>query len=130
MEENPMFKKLIEKKKKDSPASPMELKAKGSVLADLMQEIGNMGADKLKGLQKVTVAAPDQDALKLGLDKAKELVAKDPLSEEDSEESEESPEEEASESPSEELSEQEEPSKEDLEKQIAELQLKLAHLKG
>lgn len=60
--------------------------------------------DKLKGLKKVTVASNDPAGLKIGLDKAKELLSKKPGDEED--ESMEDPIEEASETPQEEDAEE------------------------
>jgi hypothetical protein len=132
MESNPLFKKLIEKKKKEGKtASPMQSKAKGSVLSDLVNELGGMGLEKIKGLkQKVTVAADSRDDLAKGLDKAKEMVAHSEHPEEsEEEESEESPAEEMAEEDSEEPSEDDE-SEEDLKAKIAELEAKLAKKKA
>lgn len=80
MDSGEMFKKLIDKKKKEtSESTPMELHAKGSVLADLMKMLDSDGTDKLKGLQKVTVASDSKDGLKHGLQQASDIVEKGPL---------------------------------------------------
>ena len=80
MDSGEMFKKLIEKKKKEtSESTPMELHAKGSVLADLMKMLDGDDADKLKGMNKVTVAADSKEGLKHGLQQASDIVQKGPL---------------------------------------------------
>lgn len=57
--------------------------AKMNMLKDLRKMAGNMMGEDLKGkmdgMKKVTVAAPDEESLKAGLDKAKEVVEKDPM---------------------------------------------------
>jgi len=57
--------------------------AKMNMLKDLRKMAGNMmGEDikgKMDGMKKVTVAAPDEESLKAGLEKAKEVVEKDPM---------------------------------------------------
>lgn len=89
---NPKFIELLKKKKAEGKeVEPMEAKAKGNVLGDLMADMGEMGKDKLKGgmVKKVTVAAPSEKGLEEGLEKAKELVegkAHDLLAGEESEE--------------------------------------------
>lgn len=73
---NPL-QKLIEKKKKEGKTlSPVQEKAHGNVLGDLMSMLGKSGMSKLGNLKKVTVAADTKPGLAEGLDKAKELVAK------------------------------------------------------
>jgi hypothetical protein len=80
MDSGEMFKKLMDKKKQEgSSSSPMELKAKGSVLADLMKMLDTDGSDKLKGLNKVTVASDSKSGLAHGLQKASDIVQKGPL---------------------------------------------------
>lgn len=77
---NPTFQKLMEKKKSSGDKmSPVEQKAKGSVLSDLMSSMDGMDKDKLAGMKKVTVAAPDKAGLEHGLDMAADLVQKGPL---------------------------------------------------
>jgi hypothetical protein len=137
-----MFEKLIEKKKKEGKVpSEMESQAKGSVLSDLMSQLSDMGMDKVKGIKKVTVAAPDKSGLAEGLAKAKAMLGHD-----DSDESDEDPKEEAMESPGEEASEEgdehegmfgssehedsEEPSKEELLAELAKIQAQIEKLKA
>jgi hypothetical protein len=143
------FKKLLDKKKSQSgEMSPIHAKAKSSVLQHLMSDMDSMDAGKIKGLKKVTVAAPDKASLEKGLHAATELVQKGPLAsmdkddvadhgtngeeEHDEMSEEESPEHEASESPEEETAEhKEEQSPEELKAKIADLekQLMKKHLK-
>lgn len=93
---------MLEEKGEASPAdleSP-EVKSKLDILQDLkamMEDI--LKGDVEKGLKKVTVAAKDEESLKEGLDKAKEVVEEMPKMEEEvDEESEEEPVEELKES--------------------------------
>lgn len=83
----------------------MKSEAKLKVLKHLKemasQMMGGDVKDGMEGLKKVTVAAPDKTGLKLGLEKAKEMMGH------------ESPEEEAGEDPKEELHET--PEEEDME---------------
>jgi hypothetical protein len=83
-----------------SPGDDMKNNAKLKVLKHLKDMASKMMGDDVKGgmegLKKVTVAAPDKAGLKLGLDKAKELIGHKP------EESLEDPLEEANETPEEE----------------------------
>jgi hypothetical protein len=64
--------KLMEKKGKK--ISPIEQKAKSDVLSKLQGEASDSMGEKLSGLQKVSVAAPDKDGLKAGLEKAEDLL--------------------------------------------------------
>lgn len=138
------LKKMIDKKKAEGKQmSPIHVKAKSSVLDDLMSQMDDMDAGKIKGLKKVTVSAPDKEGLEHGLAKATELVQKGPLasmSEDDvsdhgndgnegDDHLEESEDEDGGESPAEESSEHGEESDEDLHNQIQELQAKLAKRK-
>lgn len=61
-------------KKKPAKIDDSYKSAKMSVLKDLHKVMGNMMGDDVKGLQKVTVAAPDSDGLKAGLEKAEDLL--------------------------------------------------------
>lgn len=72
--DNKMFKKMMDKKKEKPMLSDMEKNAKMSVMEDLKSQANSALGDKLKGLKQVTVAAPDQEGLAEGLDKAEELV--------------------------------------------------------
>ena len=141
MESSSMFKKLIDKKKKEGKVpSDMESQAKGSVLSDLMSQLGDMGMDKVKGIKKVTVAAPDKSGLAEGLAKAKAMLGHDDSDESDedsAEESSETPEEEASEEGEEhghdmmasDDNEDDSPSKEELLAELAKIQAQIAKLK-
>ena len=68
---------LLKKKKKDG-MSETEKGAKTSVLSHLRDLASDAMGEKLHGLKKVTVAASDKKGLEEGLDKAKELVEKNP----------------------------------------------------
>lgn len=65
------FDKMLEKKGKK--LSPVEQRAKSDVLSSFGGESDPIG-DKLAGLKKVSVAAPNKEGLDAGLDKAKELL--------------------------------------------------------
>lgn len=87
------FEKLMMKKRKEGKVlSDSEKQAKGSVLDNLMSEMDSHDGEKLKGVKKVTVAAPSKEGLKEGLKKASDIVEETPELEE-SEESEKLPEE-------------------------------------
>ena len=58
-------------KKKGKKMSDAEMMAKKNVLSSLRDQAAEAMGDKLK---KVTVAAPSEEGLKKGLDKAKEIV--------------------------------------------------------
>lgn len=70
------FDKLLEKKGKK--LSGVEQRAKGDVLSGLQNGPSDSLSDKLAGLKKVSVAAPSQEGLEEGLEKAKELVGELP----------------------------------------------------
>lgn len=87
-------------KKKGAEMSPIEKEAKMGVVGDLRKMASDAMGDRLKGLQKVTVAAPDKSGLSEGLEKAQEMIgdgSQMPDEESMDHESEESPEMEASE---------------------------------
>lgn len=72
-----MLAKLLEKKKKEGKTlSPMQSEAKISMLQALKDEMGDGMKDELMGnkMNKVSVAAPDEQGLKEGLDKAQDLL--------------------------------------------------------
>lgn len=137
-----MFEKLITKKKAEGKSmSPAHEKAKGTVLDDLMDHLGSMGVDKVKGMKKISIASDSTPGLKAGLEKAKDLVSHTQKGEDehdpemsdsgpnpdvtDSDENYEgSPAEESGYDQEEEASE--EPSHEDKDKQIADLKAQLA----
>lgn len=73
MSDMKMLSKLMEKKGK-STLDPEYKRSKMNVLKTLHGEMGSMLGDEVKGLKKVTVASPDKAGLKLGLEKAGELV--------------------------------------------------------
>lgn len=69
-----MLQELLKKKKPNKDMDPVHKSAKMSVLKDIRDMAANdMGGD-LKDMKKVTVASPDEEGLKMGLDKAKDLV--------------------------------------------------------
>lgn len=83
---NKKFKELIDKKKStNGKMDPMEAAARHSVVGGLMKMADDEGSKKVKGLQKfaqggtvkkVTVAAPDNQHLMEGLDKAESILKK------------------------------------------------------
>ncbi len=74
------FDKMLEKKGKK--LSPLESKAKGDVLSSLRSQFADKVDEKMGGMKKVSVAAPDVEGLAEGLEKAEELVEQMPKSEE------------------------------------------------
>lgn len=69
------LRKLMEKKMKEhGKMSENEMNAKHHVLENIRDLAHSAMADKLKGMKKVSVAAPDQEGLAHGLDMAKNLV--------------------------------------------------------
>lgn len=90
-----MLQSLMEKKKAKGEGMDDTYKsAKMGVLKDLHKHMSGMLGDDLKGLKKVTVAAPDEEGLEMGLSKAKEMLGEESPEMEESEEGsdEESPE--------------------------------------
>lgn len=85
------FKKLLGAKKK---IDPIEKEAKLSAIKGMKKMAGDLMTDEIKGMKKVTVAAPDQESLEAGLDKAKEVVGHEmsPMDEEEMSEDESAPE--------------------------------------
>lgn len=80
-----MLKEMM-KMKGEKKMNPMEKKAKLGVLEEILGMAEDEMGNELKGLKKVTVAAPSEEGLKEGLEKAEEIVeAKDEMSEEESE---------------------------------------------
>lgn len=72
------FNQLMMKKKEEGKMlSPVEKDAKMGVLKELHKMASDSMSDKIKGLKKVTVAAPDEKGLEAGLDKAKDLVSQE-----------------------------------------------------
>lgn len=83
------MKKLMElmakKKEEGKMISPMEKDAKMGVLKDLHKMASDSMAEKVNGIKKVSVAAPDKKGLETGLDKAKQIVKDMPGMSEDAE---------------------------------------------
>lgn len=74
---NEMFKKLLAKKKSSGEEmSPGRMKARSSVLDDLVGNMEGREGKKL-GMKKVSVMAPDQEGLEEGLDTAKEVLGEE-----------------------------------------------------
>lgn len=79
-----MIDKLMKKMYKEDDSDSMKKEAKMSVLKELRKMASEMmggdfkkGMDEhMAGMQKVSVAAPDKEGLKKGLDKAEELLDK------------------------------------------------------
>lgn len=70
-----MFDYKKKKNEEDMKMSPMEQQAKMSVLDGMKGESDKDLLGKLQGLKKVSVASNDPEGLKLGLEKAQELVS-------------------------------------------------------
>jgi hypothetical protein len=85
------LKELLGAKKK---IDPIEKDAKLSAIKNMRKMAGDMMADDMQNMKKVTVAAPDEASLKKGLEKAKEVVGEMPEMESSDEEMAESPQEE------------------------------------
>lgn len=69
------MKKLMEMGSDKKPAMDDKAKAKMKVLMDLKKMAADMmGEDLSEGMKKVTVAAPDSESMKAGLEKAEELM--------------------------------------------------------
>lgn len=121
---------------KGKKIDPMAKEAKMGVLNNLKQLATNMMGNDVKGLKKVTVAAPDKQGLAQGLDKAKQLMS----GHMGDDESGEDPMEEKSESPAMEHSEDQldmemekvkaDPSLENIDALIQMLEAKKAELSG
>lgn len=65
---------LMEALQKGKTVDEKQARHKMSVLDEIDGMMGGEMANKLKGLKKVTVAAPDEESLQEGLDIAKEKV--------------------------------------------------------
>lgn len=74
--------------KEDEGKAGMQKEAKLSVLKHLRKMASDMMGEDVKGgmMKKVTVAAPDKESLKEGLEKAEEVVGSMPNGEEETEE--------------------------------------------
>lgn len=95
------------KSKKDRPMTDLEKEAKLSILGSLKDQAGQALANRVRGIKKATVVAKDEEGLKEGLDKAKDLVSKMPEAEDQVAEAGDDVAEEMAESSEEEASEQE-----------------------
>lgn len=60
--------------KKGKKVSDLEQRAKKDVLSGFQSDPDDELGGKLAGLKKVSVAAPDEEGLKSGLDKAKDIL--------------------------------------------------------
>lgn len=94
--------KLAEKKKGKGEMDPTYKSAKMGVLGDIKKLAEDSMKGDIEGLKKVTVASSDEEGLKEGLEKAKDMVGKMPgmeeqMAEHEAEMESESPEMEASE---------------------------------
>jgi hypothetical protein len=68
-----MLKKLM-KEKGGNKVDPTAKKAKMGVLKEIRDMAASDMGEEVKGIKKVTVAAPDEAGLKEGLEKAEEIV--------------------------------------------------------
>lgn len=67
---------MMDMKKKK--LSPIESKAKMDVLEKLKKDMQDLMGDNMQsGLKKVTVAAPDEESLGEGLDKARDIIGRE-----------------------------------------------------
>lgn len=78
------LKSLLGEKKK---INPMEKEAKLAAVKGMRKMAGDLMADEMKAMKKVTVAAPDNESLKAGLEKAEDVVEEMPEDMEQMEES-------------------------------------------
>ena len=79
------LKELLGAKKK---IDPIEKEAKLAAVKGMRKMAGDMMADDMKSMKKVTVAAPDQEGLEMGLEKAQDVVEEMPEMEDESPEDE------------------------------------------
>ena len=79
------LKELLGAKKK---IDPIEKEAKLNAVKGMRKMAGDMMADDMKSMKKVTVAAPDQEGLEMGLEKAQDVVEEMPEMEDESPEDE------------------------------------------
>jgi hypothetical protein len=63
---------------------PIEKEAKLAAVKGMRKMAGDMMADDMKSMKKVTVAAPDQEGLEMGLEKAQDVVEEMPEMEDES----------------------------------------------
>lgn len=68
------MKEILKKRKPDANMDPIKKKAKMGVLKEISDMAGGAMSDDLKGLKKVTVAAPDKAGLSMGLKKAEDML--------------------------------------------------------
>lgn len=71
---NDLMSKLLASKKKDAKMSPIEKESHLSALKDLKSDMNGMLKGNLDSMKKVTVAAPSEEGLEEGLDKAKDMI--------------------------------------------------------
>lgn len=63
---------------KKSKIDPIEKEAKLRAIKNMKKAAGDLMADEMKGMKKVTVAAPDEESLAEGLETAKDLTEEMP----------------------------------------------------
>jgi len=74
MKDNKFKELLMKKKAQGKVLSPEAAQQKMEVVKELMESMGEDMGERIKGMQKVTVAAPDKKGLKEGLEKASEVI--------------------------------------------------------
>ena len=77
--------KKAAKEGKNSDRESKEYAAKGDILKEIKELMGDATLDKLKGMKKVTVAADSEEGLKAGLEKAGEVLEAKEMEEEEDE---------------------------------------------
>jgi len=76
------FKELLMKKKKEGKMlDPKMAGHKMEIIQQLMEMMSGEMGENLKGLKKVTVAAPDKEGLEKGLEKAQEVIGEESMEE-------------------------------------------------
>lgn len=65
---------MFKKKMKSEGMNPIEKEAKMAAVSEMKKMAEDAMSEKLGGLKKVTVAAPDDESLKQGLEKAEDIV--------------------------------------------------------
>ena len=68
------MKEFMFKKKKEEGMDPLDKEAKLTAISEMKKMAEDAMSEKLGGLKKVTVAAPDEESLKAGLEKAEDIV--------------------------------------------------------
>lgn len=71
-----MFEKMMGEKGKTTDSDEMKKKAKMDMVRELRKLATDAMSNDMKDMRKVSVMAKDEEGLKMGLDKAKEILKK------------------------------------------------------